>query len=151
MKNTISRNKNCQTKIFYKQKSRSNLQIADGIEKILKSEGKNNSGINIIFTNDDEIRQINLDFRLKNSTTDVISFPLTQKKKAYAGGDVFISVDTAKRDAEKYGFDLDDELSRLLVHGTLHIIGYDHIKRKEEKLMEIKEKKYRHIFYSEND
>jgi len=146
MKNTKSRNEACKTKIFYKKKIKTCLDIKKGVEKIFKAEGKINTGTNIVFSDDEELRRINLDFRMKNYPTDVISFPLTQHEKGYTGGDVFISVDRAKKDAEKYGMSLDEEIARLIIHGTLHILGYDHEKQKDEKIMQEKEKKNKIFF-----
>jgi probable rRNA maturation factor len=116
------------------------------IEKIFKAEDKKNTGTNIIFTDDMELRQINLDFRMKDYVTDVISFPLTQNKKGYAGGDIYISANRAKKDAEKYGMSLDEEIARLVIHGALHLMGYDHVKQKDKRKMQGKESKYKNIF-----
>lgn len=60
-------------------------------------------------------------------------------------GDIVISVDTAHRDAIMEGLSFDDEITWLLIHGLLHLLGYDHIKSEEER--EIMEKKEREIFF----
>ncbi len=146
MKNTKNKNDDCKTEIFFKKKIRTGLNIINGVIRIFKAEGRYNTGTNIIFTGDEELRRINLDFMMKNYTTDVISFPFTQNKKGFAGGDIYISVNRAKKDAEKYGMSLDEEIARLIVHGTLHIMGYDHEKQKDKKIMQVKEIKYKNIF-----
>lgn len=110
--------------IFYKKKIKIRYNIKKIISDILKSERKKCNYINIIFVNDKEIKKINADFRLKNSETDVISF--SSKEKKYSCGDIFISVDTAKNNAKKYKVDLKDEILRLVIHGILHVLGYDH-------------------------
>jgi probable rRNA maturation factor len=103
---------------------------------ILNCEKKRDMDINIIFTNDDYLKKINLEYRKKNVTTDVISF------ETGSGGDILISTDTAKKQAAEYGVKLSEELARLVIHGVLHVIGYDHIKPQDAKKMRPKEKKY---------
>ena len=103
---------------------------------VLKGEGKTGLEINLIFTDNAYIKRINLDYRMKNAATDVISF------EGPSGGDIFISVEKAKAQADEYGATLPEELKRLLVHGTLHVLGYDHIKSADAVKMRAKEKKY---------
>jgi probable rRNA maturation factor len=84
---------------------------------------------------------MNLNYRMKNTDTDVISF------ENESGGEIYISVDRAKTDAAELGITLKEEYFRLLIHGLLHVIGYDHIKDADYKKMNIKEKKYLEFFY----
>lgn len=104
---------------------------------VLENEGKTGLEINLIFTDNAYIKKVNLEYRLKNTATDVISF------ESPSGGDIVISVDMAKRQAREYGVTLKEELARLLIHGTLHVTGYDHIKKPDRIKMESKERKYR--------
>ncbi|MDD2181485.1 MAG: rRNA maturation RNase YbeY [Bacilli bacterium] len=95
---------------------------------------------NIIFVDDLFITSLNQDYRGMNSPTDVISFALEDNLPIDLGkyrllGDIYISVDTAKRQAINYGHSLLRELSFLAVHGLLHLLGYDHINEDEEKIM----------------
>jgi rRNA maturation RNase YbeY len=103
---------------------------------ILGSEKAAGSGINIVFTDNAAIKRINLEYRGKNYPTDVISF------ENGSGGDIFISVEKAARQAKEYGASFDEEIRRLVIHGTLHLLGYDHIKDADRKKMEPKERKY---------
>ncbi len=95
---------------------------------------------NIIFVDDLFITSLNQDYRGKSQPTDVISFALEDNLPIDLGkyrllGDIYISVDTAKRQALEYKHSLLRELSFLAVHGFLHLLGYDHINKEEEKIM----------------
>ncbi len=81
--------------------------------------------IELIFMSNDEISEINAEFRDKNSPTDVLSFPLEEMPHSPLGT-IIISIDKAKELAEALGHNVDDELSLLFIHGLLHLLGYDH-------------------------
>lgn len=86
--------------------------------------------ISVVFTGDDEIARLNSDWRGKEGPTDVLSFSQTEGDFGHVApqmmGDMVISVDTAARQAAAAGRALDEELDTLLVHGILHLAGYDH-------------------------
>ena len=77
-----------------------------------------------LVTGDAEVRRLNRRFRGKNSATDVLSFP-SSEKNGFAG-DLAISVDRARRQAAEHGHSLEDELRILILHGALHLAGLDH-------------------------
>ena len=108
------------------------------IRSIFKFE-KRKIIMNIIFVNDEEIQQINRDYRNIDRITDVISFALNDEKdfliKTEEIGDIFICIDQAKRQASEYNHSLDRELGFLAVHGYLHLNGYDHMTKEEEEVM----------------
>lgn len=108
------------------------------IRSIFKFE-KRKIIMNIIFVNDDEIHQINKDYRNIDRVTDVISFALNDEKdfliKTEEIGDIFICIDQAKRQASEYNHSLDRELGFLAVHGYLHLNGYDHMTKEDEEVM----------------
>lgn len=82
-----------------------------------------------LLTTDAKIRRLNREFRKKDKATDVLSFPAPEPiagQPAAAGGDLAISVETAARQAEEAGHLLSTELQVLLLHGVLHLAGYDH-------------------------
>lgn len=81
-----------------------------------------------LLTTDAEIRQLNRTFRKKNKPTDVLSFPAPAPLPGHqsTGGDLAISVETAARQADEAGHALSVELQVLLLHGVLHLAGYDH-------------------------
>lgn len=90
------------------------------------------AGVTLAFVRDDDIRSLNRRFRGKDSATDVLSFPsFDERGKDPAGedgnlGDVVISADTALRQARDSGHSFEREVSELLIHGILHLCGYDH-------------------------
>jgi probable rRNA maturation factor len=84
--------------------------------------------ISVLLTTDKDIRRLNLAFRKQDKATDVLSFPAPDAvgPLARAAGDLAISVETAARQAEEAGHALHAELEVLLLHGVLHLAGYDH-------------------------
>ena len=101
--------------------------------------------INIIFVDDMHIRQLNKRYRNADIPTDVLAFPMGEKSPEsgeHILGDIAISVETAKRHAEKYGHGLQEELSLLLIHGILHLAGYDHEKNDDVRKMNMLQQHY---------
>lgn len=132
----------------YKIYNNTNYEIKDEIKSMkkilkhaLKSEKIKNASFNVILIDDKEITKINKMYRKKNKPTDVISFALEDNKESISAynkrilGDIYISVETAKKQAKEYNHSLKRELCFLSVHGLLHLLGYDHIEEKDEKIM----------------
>ena len=99
--------------------------------------------LSVLVTDDEGIHKLNLEKRGKDKPTDVLSFPI-QEKDIPDGykilGEVVISIDTMRKQAREIGHTDKDEFYRLLVHGILHLLGYDHEKSPyEEKRMQQKE------------
>lgn len=92
--------------------------------------GCENCEISIVITDDSDIREINSSYRNIDRPTNVLSFPMDDENMIIPGirilGDLVISEDTAQREADSAGITLDQRLSQLLVHGILHLLGYDH-------------------------
>lgn len=89
--------------------------------------------LSIAFVDDAEMQTLNASYRGKNYPTDVLSFPQDEISGALALlGDVVISLPTAERQAKEYGNELSYEVARLLVHGILHLVGYEHEEVAEE-------------------
>lgn len=112
------------------------------LKKFLKEKIKNMcvsiKEVNIILTDDEYVRRLNRDYRKIDSPTDVLSFSMDEDK---VWGDVYISLDTAKRQAEERGWDLETEVRFLAIHGILHLIGYnDEDEEGYFKMMELTEK-----------
>jgi len=83
--------------------------------------------LSIALVSDAQIKRLNKLYRNKDKPTDVLSFPIGEKVNGWLIlGDIVISVDTAKRQAQELGYSLEEELKRLLVHGLVHLLGYDH-------------------------
>ena len=100
---------------------------------------KKNHEFSLLLTNDKQMKYLNLKFRKKNKTTDVLSFPMKfkQKRRLYIG-DIAISYEIIKERSKKTDFFL--EFDKMWIHGYLHLIGYDHKKSNDFKKMFRKEK-----------
>jgi probable rRNA maturation factor len=104
----------------------------------LQKEGRRekDNEVSVLFTDDDFIADLNQQYRGEGTPTDVLAFPMMDFEDAEDEiiipgmpnvlGDVVISLDTASRQAETNGVPLRRELALLLIHGTLHLLGYDH-------------------------
>ena len=92
-------------------------------EKALNAIGDSGSSATIAFVSDSRIRKLNQQFRGVDKATDVLSFPADEPDNL---GDVAISVETAAKQAQENGLRFDDEIAQLILHGLLHLSGYDH-------------------------
>lgn len=92
------------------------------VGKILKKEAKQGE-INIIVVDDAKIHELNKKYRHKDKPTDVLSFEMNEEGVI---GDIAISKPTTMRNAKKYKVTYKQELKRLVIHGVLHLLGYDH-------------------------
>ena len=110
---------------------------------------KKNHEFSILLTNDKKMKHLNLKFRKKNNTTDVLSFPtkIKEKKKLYVG-DIAISFEIIKERSKKTNFFL--EFDKMWIHGYLHLIGHDHKKLNDFKKMFKKEKLILNYFHKLN-
>jgi probable rRNA maturation factor len=91
--------------------------------KALDAIGKSKSSATIAFVSDKRIRQLNRQFRGVDKATDVLSFPADEETNL---GDIAVSVDTAAAQAKENGLTFDGEVAQLILHGLLHLCGYDH-------------------------
>jgi probable rRNA maturation factor len=94
-------------------------------EKAVAAIGNSGSTATIAFVSDKAIRQLNHQFRNVDKATDVLSFPAEETDK-HNLGDIAISVETAARQAKENGLTFDEEVAQLILHGLLHLAGYDH-------------------------
>ena len=109
--------------------------------------------ITIILTTPENIRKINKEYRNVDKATDVLSFPIFEKDElsqklqendfVYEDmlGDIMISMEKVKEQAEEYEHSFEREFSYMLVHGFYHLMGYDHIQEEDKKIMRPKEEK----------
>ena len=101
-----------------------------GLESFLAAAiraAKLSGSVSVLLTSDNQIRHLNREFRHKDKATDVLSFPTAQDHgRSRSAGDLAISVETAAREAALRGHSVDTELRILLLHGVLHLAGYDH-------------------------
>ena len=110
---------------------------------ILECVGRADAELSVAFVGDDRMRELNRDWRGKDSTTDVLSF--SQLEGELPGGastmlgDVVISVPVLERQAADGGWTVDEELARLLLHGVLHLLGFDHESDDDARAMRFEE------------
>ncbi len=135
-------------------------EIPEGIEKdieeavilCLKEERENTDyEISLTFVDNEEIKNLNRDFRDKDSVTDVLSFPMMEEDMFIPEeieeeiepllGDIVISVERAEEQAEELGHSLRREIVYLSIHSMFHLLGYDHMQEDEKREMREKEKK----------
>lgn len=119
--------------------------------------------LSVAFVDDDRIREVHRDFLGKDSATDCISFLLDEEGDDDFGfegeaesevndspfGEVIVSLDTAKREAEARGLEPADEAALYAIHGTLHLVGYDDLTDEAEPLMREKEREYMGVYRGE--
>ena len=110
------------------------------INKTLEMEGVDSSIFSIVFIDDEKMHELNKTYRGIDRTTDVLSFAFEDNNKLCYNirqlGEIFVSIPRMQQQAKEYGHSEVRELSFLVVHGLLHLLGYDHTKgEKEEKEM----------------
>ena len=111
-------------------------KIVELSNNILSEENllEKNSYINIVITDDEEMTEYNKKFRNKDGPTDVLSFEYGLNEETI--GDIVISYETVARQAPEYNNSMETELYLMIIHGILHLLGYDHEKNeKEAKIM----------------
>lgn len=103
-----------------------------------KAKVKGAAELSILLTNDEEQHELNRQWRGKDSSTNVLSFPQIDPFGAVAGilGDITLARETLEREAADQGTSFDDHFTHLVVHGFLHILGYDHLTDAEALQME---------------
>ncbi|WP_304507322.1 rRNA maturation RNase YbeY [Anaerotignum sp.] len=131
------------------------LELSNAIEKLiyesLQYEGfEKPCEVSVSIVDNEEIRQINKQFRDIDRATDVLSFPLltfedgersdVNEKGEILLGDIIISLERAKEQAKEYGHSLKREIAFLTAHSMLHLLGYDHMEEEEEKEMFAKQR-----------
>lgn len=119
-----------------------NLEVLEPLlTYALEVENVDNLEFNVIIINNEEIHKINKEYRGIDRPTDVISFALEDYKDIkYENdyrvlGDIYISIDKVREQAKEYGHSEKRELAFLAVHGLLHLLGYDHMEKEDEKVM----------------
>ena len=126
------------------------LQLASNMEEIPKD-----AEVSISFVSDEEIHRLNKEYRQIDQPTDVLSFALEEGEDDYSIegneiprmlGDIIVSVDKAKEQAETYNHSFNRELAFLTVHGFLHLLGYDHMSDEDEKKMFSRQEEILHEF-----
>lgn len=104
-------------------------------EAVLLSEGADGEGVTLLLTDDQAVRELNDRFRGKDAPTNVLSFPSPPNPERHLG-DVALAFGVCAREAEAQGKPLAHHLQHLVVHGVLHLLGYDHMSEDEAEAME---------------
>lgn len=114
--------------------------------KVLRDLDCNDKELSILLTNDDFIADLNKQYRNKEGPTNVLAFPMSEGEpsdvESIMMGDVVISVDTALKESVDMGESIEQTINRLLIHGILHLVGFDHERSsKDEEIMQKEEKR----------
>lgn len=113
------------------------------IEMIEDDEEPPDSTVNLVFIRDRKMAALNRDYRGKKGATDVLSFNIDDEPGEDAVfGEIYISTDTAAKNAASDGVSLSKEILQLCCHGFLHLLGYDHMKKKDAETMKTRETYY---------
>ena len=115
-------------------------ELKEFLINVAKDENLGNVIFNVIIVDNDKIHEINKEYRNIDRETDVISFALEDEKSFNTTevrmlGDIYISIDRVRSQAKEYGHSEKRELYFLAIHGLLHLLGYDHMKEDDEKIM----------------
>ena len=108
--------------------------ITAWIKRVAEKYGKNPDEIAYIFCDDEEILRVNKEYLQHDYYTDIITFDYSENDKI--SGDLFISLDTVRANAEKFGTAYDEELRRVIIHGILHLCGINDKGPGEREIME---------------
>ncbi|HEX9975049.1 MAG TPA: rRNA maturation RNase YbeY [bacterium] len=128
--------------ILPSQKPKKGL-LKQAAELVLSAEQVAGAEITIILVEDEYIKKLNRDFLNQNDTTDVISFHLDDlQNRDFFEGEVYANVDQIERQALDYGVSFSNELVRIVIHGLLHLVGYDDQTFTDKETMTMKEDSY---------
>ena len=122
------------------------------INYVFSKEKINLYEISVIFTSDIYVSDLKKRFFLKDQWTDVIAFPLHSNKKEKIEGEIYISMPTAKENADKFNQAYEKEVARLIIHGVLHLLDYSDQSYKEKQTMSkmeeniLKEIRWKNLF-----
>lgn len=112
--------------------------IAEWLENVAADEEKSIVGLNYIFCSDSYLHDMNLEYLKHDTFTDIITFDMSENK-AEIEGDIFVSIERVSENASSFKSELNAELNRVLVHGLLHLIGYNDKTENEVLVMRKKE------------
>lgn len=114
----------------------SDLPIKQKLSKILSALGYDDHELSVVITDDPSIMELNQTHRGKAKPTNVLSFPMLEGEFSTITpgllGDLVISEETAEREANEAGITLEERMSQLMIHGVLHLVGFDHEQGEEE-------------------
>jgi probable rRNA maturation factor len=120
-------------------------KLAEAVQAVLTGEKCNRAGISVAVVDDPTIHKMNQEFLQHNEPTDVLSF-LLESVDDYLEGEIIVSADTAVRTAKRYGWTYSDELLLYVIHGALHLLGYDDRSPAARRKMRDRERYYLNHF-----
>lgn len=130
--------------LFFSEQTQFSLEneenTGEWIEQTIAAEGKKASDLNIIFTSDEYLLDINKQYLNHDFYTDVVAFDYSDQN--FVSGDVFISIDRVGENAKKYSQSFEQELYRVIIHGILHLCGYNDKTDEQKQAMRTKEDAY---------
>lgn len=134
------------SRVFSNQRGRLPKRDAGQLANLILAGERKRLPVNIIFTDDAYIEKLNTAYRRRKRPTDVLSFPADPDEGIL--GEIYISIDTARRQAVEYGATVREEILRLVGHGALHLCGYDHHRKQDTARMKAREEKYLGMFFN---
>lgn len=117
------------------------VKVREWIMNVVVKEEASVASLQYIFCNDDLLKSINIKYLNHDTLTDIITFNYNDEFDGIAG-DIFISYERVKANALEYGVDIFQELHRVIIHGVLHLLGYDDAKEEELSIIRSKENYY---------
>lgn len=127
---------------YFSQKPRFKLKnptkTSTWIRKVIKKEGKSLQSLNYIFCTDEYLREMNIQFLKHKTYTDIITFNYNPSKTEIEG-EIYISIDRVRENAETFQTDFQTELNRVVIHGVLHLLGFNDKTKAEKTAMREKE------------
>jgi len=122
-------------------------KYTDWLQKLIVSEVRVPGNLCFVLSTDDKVLEINERYLNHSDYTDIITFDYCQGKELH--GDIFISMERIKENAEKYNVEMEEELRRVMAHGLLHLIGYSDKSKEEKEEMRRKEDEKLKMFHVE--
>lgn len=127
-------------RIYYDQikfRIRNLKEVKRFLDKVIRDEERVPGDLLFILSDDESVLNINREFLKHDSYTDVIAFD--DSVGEIVSGEIYISIDTVRKNAREYGCSIMEETVRVMIHGLLHLCGYDDIKEKDRKIMLMKQ------------
>lgn len=125
------------------------LRVENAAAVVCSAEASDSVKVDVILAGDELLRALNAQWRHKDRPTDVLSFALEDAALAPENallGEVYVSLDRAREQAKDYDATLLEEVARLVIHGTLHVLGYDHDASTEAREMRAREECYMRLW-----
>jgi rRNA maturation RNase YbeY len=116
------------------------------INTISQDQERKIESLSIVFTSDDYLLDLNRKFLSHDYYTDILTFDYSGVGSTFINGELFISIDRARENANQHNVSIDNETLRLIIHGTLHLLGYQDESKTERNIMTLKENHYLQIF-----